>query len=312
MTEVEIISHSRCATNNHCEKCNYATCKKSSWSKHITSKKHLEKEDLVPQHMCDVCDKTYKGKSGLWKHNKVCAIASAKPTETEIAQLTLVIMDRNKEIDMMNKEIRTMNEKMDTISVQNKELTEVVKQCMTKVGNTTTNSHNTNSHNSHNSHFNLQFFLNETCKDALNMTDFISSIVIKLTDLQKVQKDGYVDGMTAIISNALDSLDTNKRPIHCSDLKRETMYIKEGDVWEKDNDEKKNMKDMIRFVEHKSIKTIPAWEKNNPECIKGDHKDNVTYLKMVHQVTGGNLQKEDENIDKIIHNVAKTITIEKR
>jgi hypothetical protein len=117
--------------------------------------------------------------------------------------------------------------------------------------------------------------------------------------------------MTAIITNALDSLEQNKRPIHCSDVKRETMYIKEGNVWEKENEDKTNMKDMIRYVEHKNINKISEWVDDNPGCTKGDHKDNTTYLKMVQQVTGGDLQKTDENVDKIIHNIAKTVAIDK-
>jgi hypothetical protein len=215
-----------------------------------------------------------------------------------------IISGQNKIIVEQNKELIE----------QNKELTEAVKHGIANNANQahTTNTHTNSHNNSHNTHFNLQFFLNETCKDAINMTDFIKSIVIEISDLQKVQKLGYADGMSSIISTALDSLDTNKRPIHCSDLKRETVYIKEGNIWEKDNDERTNLKDMIRYVEHKNIKKINEWSKKNPECMKGDHKDNLAYLKMVNQVTGGDLQKSVEHVDKIIHHIAKNVAIDKR
>ena len=309
MSNVVQSTINRNVTNHQCEKCNYSTFKKSSWDKHVTSKKHLD-EEVVYQYVCEVCDKTYKGKSGLWKHNKICG--STQPSSSEYLYITTEVINQNKALTKM---VATQAKLLED---KNKELADAAIKINTanaKASNNhshnTTNSHSHNTSNSHNTHFNLQFFLNETCKDAINMKDFIKSIVIELSDLKNVQKVGYTDGMTAIITNALDSLDENKRPIHCSDLKRETMYIKEGDVWEKENEEKTNMKDMIRYVEHKNIKKIPEWVDDNPGCTKGDHKDNTTYLKMVQQVTGGNLEKNDENVDKIIHNIAKTVTIDK-
>lgn len=300
-----------------CEKCQYVTNKKYNWEKHITTNKHLEIPH-VDNFECNACGKKYKDKSGLWRHDKKCSSKHVEPSMTEIACMTTEIFNQNKaltkKIDEISDQNKIIVEQNKELKDENKELKESIKMCSgakTDRSYNTTNSHSHNTSNSHNTHFNLQFFLNETCKDAINMKDFIKSIVIELSDLKNVQKVGYTDGMTAIITNALDSLDENKRPIHCSDLKRETMYIKEGDVWEKENEEKTNMKDMIRYVEHKNIKKIPEWVDDNPGCTKGDHKDNTTYLKMVQQVTGGNLEKNDENVDKIIHNIAKTVTIDK-
>jgi len=268
-----------------CEKCNYTTNKKGNWLKHVTTKKHVESA-LTERVKCGLCDKTYKDKSGLWRHSKRC-VSNQLKTETEIAHLTSIIVNQNK-----------------IIVEQSHEITELAKKGMENAG-----SHNMT--NSNNTHFNLQFFLNETCKDAINLKDFIKSIIIEISDLKNMQTMGYSDGMSTIIVNALDSLDTNKRPIHCSDLKRETMYIKEDGVWEKENDTKTNVKDMIRSVEHKNVVKIPEWVKEDPSCVKSDSKSNTDYLKMVVQVTGGDLHKTRENVDKIIHNIAKNVTIDK-
>jgi hypothetical protein len=300
-------------SNFECDKCFYVTSVKSNWEKHITTKKHLD-EVTDTHHVCGTCNKKYKDKSGLWRHDKVCTNVIAQPVNAEMAHLTSVIVGQTKVIEIISGQNKIIVEQNKELIEQNKELTEAVKHGIANNANQahTTNTHTNSHNNSHNTHFNLQFFLNETCKDAINMTDFIKSIVIEISDLQKVQKLGYADGMSSIISTALDSLDTNKRPIHCSDLKRETVYIKEGNIWEKDNDERTNLKDMIRYVEHKNIKKINEWSKKNPECMKGDHKDNLAYLKMVNQVTGGDLQKSVEHVDKIIHHIAKNVAIDKR
>ena len=162
-----------------------------------------------------------------------------------------------------------------------------------------------------NNTFNLHLFLNIDCKDALSMEDFLKTVVVQLKDLENAQIAGYSDGISSIIVKALRALEINKRPIHCSDLKRKTMYIKEGGEWSKENEDNKRMKDMIRNVEHKTIKKIPDWVKEHPYCVKGTHKDSTQYLQMVEQVSGGDLQKGEENINKIINNIAKEVVIVK-
>ena len=272
-----------------CTKCRYVANNKRSWVRHISTLKHLSDYDLYPFE-CKDCGKKYKDASGLWRHSKLC---TASPEITnDVSKLTEIIIKQCKIIEAQSHEI----------SAQSHDITELTKLTIANAGN---------NNNSNNTHFNLQFFLNETCKDALNLKDFVKSIIIELTDLKKTEAVGYVDGMSSIIVGALDSLDVNKRPIHCSDLKRETMYIKEDDVWEKEDDNMTNMKDMIRSVEHKTIMKLPDWVKANPTCVKGDHKDNTTYLKMIAQVTGGDIEKGKENVDKIIHKIAQNVIIKK-
>jgi hypothetical protein len=165
--------------------------------------------------------------------------------------------------------------------------------------------------NSHNK-FNLHFFLNTTCKDALNLTDFVDSMKIKLTDLENVGSIGYVNGLSNIIINNLKALDINKRPVHCSDVKREIMYVKEENKWEKEKDERENLKKAIKKIAYKNVIEIPNWQKVNPGCEYSNNKKNDNFLKIVNESMGALTEQENEEyINKIIKNVAKEVTIEK-
>jgi len=208
---------------------------------------------------------------------------------------------------------------IDEIINQNKEFKELImeqqKQLMQQ--NQTfleyaSNAQNTTIQNMNvNNTFNLQLFLNIDCKDALSMEDFLKTVVVQLKDLENTQIMGYSDGVSSIIVNALKALEINKRPIHCSDIKRKTMYIKEGGEWSKEHEDNSRIKGMIRDVGCKTIKKIPDWVREHPQCIKGNHKDSTPYLQMVQQVSGGDLKKKDENITKIINTIAKEVIIAK-
>ena len=166
-------------------------------------------------------------------------------------------------------------------------------------------------HNTTNNSFNLNVFLNETCKDALNMMDFINSLHLQLSDLEETGKLGYSNGMSRIFIKGLKDMEVHKRPIHCSDLKREILYIKEDNVWEKDNEEKDKIKQAIRRVQQKNIQQIPLWIKEHPNCTISSNRDNTPYLNMVIQSTGGANPNDDININKIIANIAKETVIVK-
>jgi hypothetical protein len=185
-----------------------------------------------------------------------------------------------------------------------KQLIEITKEnkCIT--------THTTNMVQNNNT-FNLQVFLNETCKDALNMVDFVKLMRIELSDLENTAKMGYTDGVSKIFVNGLKELDVHKRPIHCSDFKREILYIKEDNVWEKDNEDKTLMKQAIRQVEHKNIIQIPRWVQAHPDAVKGDDRLNMQYLNIMCQSTGGDLSNSEQNVNKIIRNVAKEVIISK-
>ena len=174
-----------------------------------------------------------------------------------------------------------------------------------------TGTHNTNT-NSHNKTFNLQFFLNETCKDALNITEFVNSIQLQLEDLENTAKKGYVSGISNIIIKELKDLDINKRPIHCSDLKRETIYIKDNNTWEKENEEKEKMKQVIQEVTNKNVKQIPSWLEGHPKAFDYYHPDNEEYMQLlISCMPGSTKEEQEENVKKIMKNLSKEVVIDK-
>ena len=175
---------------------------------------------------------------------------------------------------------------------------------MCKNSNTTINNNNNNSHNKT---FNLQFFLNEQCKDAMNITDFANSFDLQLSDLESVGELGYVDGITKIIVDKLNSMDIYKRPIHCSDAKRETLYIKEENKWEKEGPENAKMKYAVRIVEKKNLGLLSQWQVGHPKYLDSDSSQSEEYMKLINTLTSGNA----EMMNKVIKRVTKEVVIEK-
>lgn len=274
----------------YCEKCDYNTDRKSNLINHFGSVKHQKELDgtKIKQktYFCNNCNKSYQTSAGLWKHkNKNTCNEETNDNETNTKETS------DKELIMMlikeNSEMKSM-------------MMEVIKN----------GTHNTS--NSHNKTFNLQFFLNEQCKDALNINDFIDSIQLQVKDLEETGKLGYVDGISKVVIENLNSLNVHKRPIHCSDSKREVIYIKDDKQWSKDNDNKDKMKNVIRKVANKNMKQIPEWVKTHPECFDSESKQNDKYLKIVsNSMSGSTEQEQKNNMDKIISKVAKEITINK-
>lgn len=280
-----------------CECCDYTTVRKSSFDKHLLTAKHLSLTIFNKEvakvakidFQCENCAKTYKSRVGLWYHIKSC-----QPTQQNTVELMLKIVKQNQEF----KELILENSK------ENKQMTshiiEAVKEpkCIT--------------HNTTNNKFNLNFFLNEQCKDALNINDFVSSLTLKLTELEQVGQLGYVEGISKIFIRGLKELDVYKRPIHCSDLKREVLYIKDDNNWEKDNGEKEKIKTVINKIAHKNIQNIAVWQKENPKSKDSTNKKNDEYLQIVNESMGGQDDNQQEiYIQKIIKNVAKEIVIDK-
>ena len=320
---------------NNCPHCDYFTSNKYDFKKHLSTVKHkfailatnrqplatnlaifgdLSQEHLCKQtvdtrsHVCDDCGRRYKDKSGLWKHKKKCIV---KPNETIQScenNMQLIIKptaDMNDDIKFDNneliKELMRQNQEFKSMLVdQNNKLMDLAKEGKYITNNNTTNNN-----------FNLHFFLNEKCKDALNIMDFVKSLQLQLNDLETTGRLGYVEGITKIFIKGLQDLDVCKRPIHCSDLKRETIYVKDQDMWEKD-DEKQKMKFAIKHVAHKNVMKIPEWQKENPEYCDAESKVNEEYLKIVSHAMGGFTEEEDDdNMNKIIRNISKKVVIDK-
>jgi len=298
-----------------CFDCDYFTSRKSQWDRHILTAKHLKAtselhldDKIVPHHLYKcVCGVEYKCRQGLWKHKKNCEIKKVPESsnledytdkeETELKVLTKLVKD-------------VIKQNIDVIK-QNQDLTnKIVDIC--KVGNTQNNTISHSNVHSNNKTFNLQFFLNETCKDAMNISDFVESIKFQLKDLEHIGEVGFVDGISDVVLDNLTELDTRQRPIHCSDNKREILYIKDNDEWIKDDEPNTKMTKVIKQIAHKNMKNIPEWIKNNPDCHKSDSKKNDKYLKIVsNSMSGGTELEQKTNINKIISKVAKEVTIDK-
>ena len=291
-----------------CIYCDFNTCKITDYKRHLETKKHIGNtmatfgnENLEKiLHTCENCNKTYNDRTGLWKHKKNCKTKEYSDSETsDKDQLILMLIKQNTDLIKESTEFKNIIIAQNT-STQNM-MIEVIK----------TGTHNTNiTTNSHNKAFNLNFFLNETCKDAMNIMDFVDSIKLQLSDLEKVGEIGYVEGISNIIVKNLNELDVNKRPVHCTDKKRETMYIKDDDKWEKD-EEKLKLHKVVRKVACKNQKLLHEFKKVNPDYNKYHSKNSDKYNKIVVESMGGPGDNDYEKEDKIIKNISKNVIIEK-
>ena len=288
--------------------------KESDFKKHLLTSKHIKNENgnemeievnkIISDFNCEKCNKNYKTNSGLWKHNKICNYKTITETENENI---VVDSSNNNIINLLIKENSDFKHIIMDLVKSNTDLQKQMVDVYQKIQpSSITNNNNTNI-NSHNKTFNLQFFLNEQCKDAMNINDFIKSIKIDITDLERLGKEGYVEGFSRIILERLKEMDIYKRPLHCSDAKRETMYIKENDVWNKDespNNEK--MIEFIKAVEQRNYTSLLAYADEYPEVYKQESKRNVPYLHMALQSNG-----TAEKINKVMKRIIKEVVINK-
>jgi len=199
-----------------------------------------------------------------------------------------------------------------TLITQNQEFQKMLLEQNKQIIELSNKSSNIINNNNCNNRFNINVFLNEKCKDAINITDFVNSLQLSVQDLENVGQHGFIDGISKIFLNGLKQLDIYKRPIHCCDLKREIMYIKDQDTWEKDDGEKQKMKSAIKTVSHRNIQNIPEWKKLHPQCSDGESKKNDEYLHIVSNSMGAYTQQEDDdNYNKIVKKIAKEVVIDK-
>ena len=282
----------------YCKQCDYKCFQESEWSLHLMTPKHKNGNfgnhgnhtNLKKNFHCN-CGKYFLSNSGLWKHRKNC-------NENALSKLE---MNEINEKEVTDKELIMM------LLKQNAELiTQNAELCKNGTHNTTI-SHN----NSHNKTFNLQFFLNETCKDAMNIMDFVDSIKLQLSDLETVGKLGYIEGISNIINTNLKALDISQRPVHCTDKKREVLYIKDENKWEKENESKSKIRKAIKHVAHKNSKLIPAFREKYPDCGKSISKYSDQFNKIVIEAMGGAGDNDIEKENKIISNISKNVIVDK-
>ena len=293
-----------------CDVCDFSSSNKKDYNRHIQTKKHIfnvsqcfsiEKTQKNP-YECN-CGKKYKDSSGLWRHKKKCNVTIVTDSNVETIdkdQLILMLIKQNSDLIKESTEFKNMMMTQHT-STQNM-MMDVIKN----------GTHNTNiTHtNSHNKAFNLQFFLNETCKDAMNIMDFVDSIKLQLSDLERVGELGYVEGISNIIVKNLKDLDVTQRPVHCTDKKRETLYIKDEDKWEKD-EERLKLHKVVRKVTCKNQNLIPKFKEAHPDCNKYHSKFSDQYNKIIVESMGGPGDNDYEKEEKIIKNISKQVFIEK-
>ena len=282
-----------------CEKCNYNTSNKKDYSKHVLTMKHkrlintnFDEQKNPLTYNCE-CGKKYKHITSLYNHKKKCIIENTKEIQT---------IEEKKE----------SNDK-DLINLLIKENTEfknlILEVCKNFQSSTTNN--NSHNNNSHNKTFNLQVFLNETCKDAMNIMDFADSIKLQLTDLENVGEQGFVNGISDIIIKNLQAMDINLRPVHCSDLKREVAYVKENGKWEKDTPDNKLIKKAIKRVAHRNVRQIPEWRDKYPDCRFSDSNKSDQYNELIIEAMGGRGDNDAEKANKIVKKIIKNVVIDK-
>ena len=290
-----------------CEKCHYITCKKSDYDKHLLTAKHQNVYKLFTnvaanspnvaesEYLCE-CGKKYSHRQSLYVHKKKC---NYEQTNTI-----------NSDVNNTNNNTNNDNKLVDYLMKENTELKHMIIDVCKNI-NSTQNNNSFNNTNSHNKTFNLQFFLNETCKDAMNIMDFVESVKLKLTDLEKLGEIGYVDGISNIIVENLNALDETKRPVHCTDTKREVLYIKDDNKWEKEDEDNNKMRKVIKKIAYKNQRLLPEFKKEHPDYNKYHSKYSDQYNKLVVESMGGSGNNDIEKEDKIIRKISKEVTINK-
>ena len=323
-----------------CKKCNYVTSNKCNYDKHLLTSKH--KNDTknmksmnngVELYMCK-CGNKYKYSQGLCKHRKQCTFVENKENNNVNITIENVNKESNENIErqppndkkdlsniitevvkqntiLLNNEFKTI------LAEQNKDFKNILieqnKEFQNKMLEISKNQTVTNIQNNvQNNHFNLNVFLNEQCKDAINMEDFLDSIQLTVLDLEETGKLGFVSGISRIFIENIKKMGIHERPLHCTDLKRETVYIKENNKWEKEDTNKSKLNNVVKRIVKKNICQLPNWQKENPGYLKSNTKANDDYIRISLNSLGSEYDDEQKRMDdKIIRNMLKEVVLDK-
>ena len=286
------------STKYECKICHYNTIRKSQYDRHLTTAKHqnrINRTFNVPkssaQFDCE-CGKTYKARNSLWYHKQKCQYNNVvEPIQPQLQDSNLIV----------------------ELLKQNKELHEMVIDLANNSGNTTNNNITNNNNTTTNNSFNLNVFLNETCKDAMNLNDFIQSIELNINDFINTGEVGYVKGISNIMVERIRDMEPHTRPIHCTDLKRETVYVKDSDKWAKEDENKTHIRKAVRIVADKNQAQVHHWIKENPKYDILDTPECDKYFEYTKASLGGYGREEDKKFEnKIINNILKETVIDKK
>jgi len=299
-----------------CIKCNYTTCRESQYNRHLLTAKHKHRTELnilvpkppKPSFICE-CGKKYNARNSLWYHKQRCVPTVAiepelPPVATETASI-IELLKQNQEFKSL------MVEQYTHLQESNQKNVELQQQLVDAVKNNTGSITNNNNTTNNNQRFNINFFLNDTCKDAMSITDFMRTIDVQNDELEYIGHHGYVNGMTKMIMDRLKNMDVTKRPIHCTDIKRETMYIKEDGGWCKDTEELSKLRKILSRISMNNYRSVPNWRNAHPECeIVASRTYDFCYKMM--QALLGDVEDEQIRLDnKIIKTMAKTLFVNK-
>ena len=334
-------------TQFYCQICDYSCRYQSDFNKHLMTRKHKNQQKSTqcqPKQFTCHCGKSYKERTGLWKHHKKCNfstqdthddndnnddddgngaachnnhtqdIEQSQTEDVDYKQMFIESLKQNQELQkafiVQQQQISDQQEQMTTqqqqISDQQRQLTELIP----KVGNTnnTTNNNTTNNNTTNNNNqFNLNFFLNEQCKDAIPLIDFVKSLQYDFDQLEYTGKHGFVEGVSKIIMDAINELDITKRPIHCTDVKRETFYVKEDESWKKEDERNRSIKTAIHNIRNRNLACVPEWIRAHPNCKKMDDPNNDLFIEIIGQY----MDASEKEFNKVIKTIAKSLTIPK-
>lgn len=322
MTETQTIDKkvSQSHEEFYCQSCNYSTSRKYNLLIHMNSLKHKsnnpeeeqeeeenENNENILKKTCPFCNQIFNCKSTLYRHkrkqHKKTFYVEEKSDYKPVISPEFII-----EIIKQNTEFKELLlQQNEQIVIQNEKLVEMT----SKISCVTTTNNNNNSH-CNNKTFNMQVFLNETCKDAMNMKDFIDSIQLQLSDFENIGSQGYINGISNIIIKNLKALDENMRPVHCSDIKRDSIYIKDQNKWEKDTEDNKKIKSLIKQIAQKNVKMIPKYREQYPDSQHGYSKRSDIYSRAIIEAMGGPGDDDDAKANKIVKRIAKEILIDKQ
>ena len=294
--------NSKSGVLHECIVCHYKCSRLCDYTRHLSTDKHkiltnpnLKSVKSVKNIIQCECGKIYKHKSTLSAHKKIC---KNKNFETNTNNLVNLLIEENKNLKEFMIE-------------QHNEFKNLIVDICKNTSNITNINNNNNINNISNKTFNLNIFLNEECKDAMNIMDFVNSLKLQLCDLENVGKLGFVEGISNIIIKNLKALEMNKRPVHCSDFKREVLYIKDENKWEKENSEKDKLRKAIKFIAHKNTKLLSEFKDKYPDCVYSDSKKSDQYNNLIIESMGGRGDNDLEKENKIIKNIAKEVIINK-
>ncbi len=310
-----------CPTKFYCKYCDYFTSYSKDYNKHLLTKKHNNNANNgfdnafvlnKKTYTCENCDKIFVDRAGLWRHKKRCELHEKYNINNVIEKSKINGMDKDELIIMLLKQNAELIKGQQDIMKGQQDLTmEIVKN---GTHNTTNNNNNTTTTttNSHNKAFNLNFFLNETCKNAMNITEFVDSIKLQLSDFMNVGEAGFVQGISNIIVKKLNDLDETVRPIHCTDQKRETFYVKDENKWEKEEEDLKRIRKMIKRIAMKNEKLMFSYKEKYPDYSDYDSKRSDQYSKFVIEAMGGEGDNGKEKENKIIKHITKATAIKNK